>query len=231
MSIGLVESARKPERDGRGMAMSVAVHAAVIGLAWYATAGATVIPVRPPRVVVIPTYRPPATPTTTTTTTRGGGSPSRPVFDPKIPDKIPPVVPGPINIDRPVVSWDSLVAGPNDMGPGRDAGPSTGTAAPDGNGVFRTVDVMAEPDPRNPAPVYPSMLRSAGVEGSVSAQFVVDTAGRVVASSIAFAQGDNTLFQRAVRRALEAARFRPAEVNGRAVRVLMAQAFQFRIER
>jgi protein TonB len=90
---------------------------------------------------------------------------------------------------------------------------------------------MAEPDPRNPAPDYPSMLRNAGVEGSVSAQFVVDTTGRVLAASIAFAQGDNALFQRSVRRALEAARFRPALVNGRAVRVLMAQAFQFRLQR
>ncbi|MGH7648816.1 MAG: energy transducer TonB [Gemmatimonadaceae bacterium] len=230
MSIGLMESARKAERDGRGMAMSVAVHATVIGLAWYATAGATAIAVRPPRVVVIPTYRQPETPTTTSTTTRGGGAPSRRVYDPRIPDKIPPVVPGPIVVDEPVVSWDSLVAGPNDMGPGRDAGPPTG-ATPDGDGIFRTVDVMAEPDPTNPAPDYPSMLRNAGVAGSVSAQFVVDTTGRVVASSIAFAQGDNALFQRSVRRALEAARFRPALVNGRAVRVLMAQAFQFRLQR
>jgi hypothetical protein len=113
-----MESARKAERDGRGMAMSVAVHATVIGLAWYATAGATAIAVRPTRVVVMPAYRQPETPTTTSTTTRGGGAPSRRVYDPRIPDKIPPVVPGPIVVDEPVVSWDSLVAGPNDMGRG-----------------------------------------------------------------------------------------------------------------
>jgi protein TonB len=230
MSIALMESARKPERDARGMGMSVALHATVIGLAWYATAGATAAAVRPTAVVVIPTYRQPERPTTPSTARRGGGGPSQRVYDPHIPDKIPPVVPGPVLLEEPVVSWDSLLAGPNDMGPGRDAGPATG-ATPDGDGVFRTVDVMAEPDPRNPAPDYPSMLRNAGVEGTVSAQFVVDTTGRVAASSIAFAQGGNALFQRSVRRALEAARFRPALVNGRAVRVLMAQAFQFRLAR
>lgn len=90
---------------------------------------------------------------------------------------------------------------------------------------------MAVPDARNPAPVYPSMLRDAGIEGSVSAQFVVDTTGRVAASSIAFLGGGNALFQQSVRRVLEASRFSPALVNGHAVRVLMAQTFEFRLKR
>lgn len=230
MSIGLMESARTRERDGRGMTVSVVVHAMVIGLAWYATTGATVAAVRPDAVVVMPPYHDPGLRSTTSTSTHGGGASPRRAA-PSIPWTFPPVKPGPITINEPLVSWDSLVAGPNDVRAGRGDGPATGPSTPDDDGVFRTVDVMAEPDPRNPAPAYPDMLRSAGVEGSVSAQFVVDTTGRVVASSIAFAGGDNALFQRSVRRALEAARFRPALVNGRAVRVLMAQVFQFRLER
>ncbi|HEX6809597.1 MAG TPA: energy transducer TonB, partial [Gemmatimonadaceae bacterium] len=95
--------------------------------------------------------------------------------------------------------------------------------------VFRTVDVMAVPDARNPAPTYPSMLREAGIEGSISAQFVVDSTGRVAAPSITFLGGGNALFQQSVRRALEAARFSPALVDGHAVRVLMAQTFEFRL--
>lgn len=73
------------------------------------------------------------------------------------------------------------------------------------------------------------MLREAGIEGSISAQFVVDSTGRVAASSITFLGGGNALFQQSVSRALEAARFSPALVDGRAVRVFMAQTFEFRL--
>jgi len=230
MCIGLVESARRRERSESGMAVSVAVHAAVIGLAWFATAGATGVLVRPPAVTVLPIYHDPSQQKTPSAPTHGGG-PSRRVFvNRTIPLKVPPVPSGPITIREPVVSWDSLVAGPNDMGASHGTGTSA-APAPDAGAVFTTVDVTAEPDPRNPAPVYPEMLRSAGIQGSVSAQFVVDTSGRVIASTIAFVGGDNALFQQSVRRALEAARFRPALVNGRVVRVLMAQRFEFRLER
>ncbi len=231
MSIGLMESARSRARDGRGMAVSVGVHALVIGLAWYATTGASVAAVRPHTTVVIPTFRPPAQPATPSTQPRGRGGATHQHFAPTFPTRIPPVRPGPITIDVPVMAWDSLVAGPNDMGVSHGARTSATTPTPDGHGVFRTVDEMAEPDSRNPPPVYPAMLRDAGVEGSVSAQFVVDSTGRVIASSIALPNGDNALFRQSVRRALEAARFRPAMVNGRAVPVLMSQVVQFRLER
>lgn len=230
MCIGLVESARRRERSESGMVMSISVHAAVIGLAWYATAGASVVTVRPPVVTVLPIYHDPSHQKATSTSTHGGGPSPQVHVDRRIPSKIPPVKLGPFLTEEPAVSWDSLVAGPNDMGAAHGGG-SSAVPTPDAGEVFKTVDVMAEPDPRNPRPAYPDMLRSAGVQGAVSAQFVVDTTGRVIASTIAFVDGDNALFQRSVRRALEAARFRPALVNGRAVRVLMAQLFQFRLER
>lgn len=230
MSIGLMESARTRSRDGRGMAVSVAVHAMVIGLAWFATAGAAVVHVQPPNVVFIPPYRTPDNPVTTSTSHRGGGGARHAAPVATIPDKIPPVGSLPLTI-VPVVRWDSLVATSSDLGLSRGSGAATVATTHDAGGVYRTVDVMAEPDPRNPAPIYPTMLRSAGVEGSVSAQFVVDTTGRVVASSITFRDGDNAVFEQSVTRALAAARFRPALVNGRTVRVLMAQTFRFRLER
>jgi len=226
MRIGLMESERKRERHGRGMASSVVVHAAVIGLAWYGTARATVARSEPviatPIHFLAPSRR-------TTATTGGSGRPGGIRAPTRIPAHVPPIPVGPVTVHAPLVSWDSLVGAPNDWGSGHDAGARRGSPEQGADGVFRTVDVMAVPDTRNPAPVYPSMLRDAGVEGSVSAQFVVDSTGRVAASSIAFLDGGNAVFQQSVRRALEAARFSPAQVGGHAVRVLMAQTFEFRL--
>ena len=83
----------------------------------------------------------------------------------------------------------------------------------------------------NPAPRYPSMLQSAGLEGDVRAQFVVDTLGRVEQGSLQVLQSTHDLFVAAVRDALARARFRPAEVGGRKVRQLVEQTFTFRISR
>ena len=63
----------------------------------------------------------------------------------------------------------------------------------------------------------------------VTAQFVVDSTGRVDQRSIAFVGEANVLFERAVRRALEQARFTPAMLRGRPVRMMMRQDFVFRI--
>lgn len=227
MRIGLMESERKRERHGRGVASSVVVHAAVIALAWYGTAAANVAQ-SAPEIVQPVHYLPPAP---TPNTSKGGGTASAggrraPL---KIPTHLPPIPVGPVTVPTPPMAWDSLVGSPNDWGSSQDARGRPAAPGRGADGVFRTVDVMATPDPKNPAPVYPSVLRDAGVEGSVSAQFVVDSTGRVTASSVTFLGDGNALFRQSVRRALEAARFSPALVDGRAVRVLMAQTFQFRL--
>jgi protein TonB len=83
----------------------------------------------------------------------------------------------------------------------------------------------------NAPPRYPALLRSAGVEGLVHAQFVVDTAGRVERESIRFARSDHQLFDRAVTEALLRSRYAPAEAGGRKVRQLVEQAFSFALQR
>jgi len=229
MCIGLLESERKWERHGRGMVSSVVVHAVVIGLAVAGTADAKVAHTAAEVVRRINFPPPPATPTR-----HGGdgsGTSSGITAPPKIPKRLPPIPVGPVKVPLPAVSWDSLVGAPHKWGTGPDAGARRGSNGSRPDGVFRTVDVMAVPDARNPAPVYPSMLREAGIEGSISAQFVVDSTGRIAASSITFLEGGNALFQQSVRRALEAARFSPALVDGHAVRVLMTQTFEFRLRR
>jgi protein TonB len=85
--------------------------------------------------------------------------------------------------------------------------------------------------PGTATPRYPAMLQSAGVEGSVRAQFVVDTLGRVEQGSFRALESTHDLFTAAVRDALSRARFKPAEAGGRRVRQLVEQSFSFSIAR
>jgi protein TonB len=78
-------------------------------------------------------------------------------------------------------------------------------------------------------PRYPDILRQAGVEGEVLAQFVVDTTGRAEMSSFRVLKASHDLFGTAVKNALPGMRFIPAEVGGRKVRQLVQQPFSFGI--
>lgn len=80
-------------------------------------------------------------------------------------------------------------------------------------------------------PAYPDMLRTAGIEGQVLAQFVVDTTGRAEMSTFKALKSDNDLFTTAVKNALARMRFLPAEVGGRKVKQLVQQPFQFSLNR
>lgn len=80
-------------------------------------------------------------------------------------------------------------------------------------------------------PTYPDMLRSAGIEGTVMAQFVVDTTGRAEMATFKVLKSDNDLFSNAVKNALQRMRFLPAEVGGRKVKQLVQQPFQFSLNR
>ena len=85
--------------------------------------------------------------------------------------------------------------------------------------------------PGAPGPQYPDMLRTAGIEGTVLAQFVVDTTGRAEMSTFKVLKSDNDLFSNAVKNALQRMRFLPAEVGGRKVKQLVQQPFQFSLNR
>jgi protein TonB len=83
--------------------------------------------------------------------------------------------------------------------------------------------------PGSPTPRYPDILRQAGVEGEVLAQFVVDTTGRAESGSFKVLKSSHDLFAQAVRSALPGMRFIPAEVGGRRVKQLVQQPFAFAI--
>lgn len=76
---------------------------------------------------------------------------------------------------------------------------------------------------------YPAILRSAEIGGEVLAQFVVDTLGRVEIGSYKTVRKTHDLFDQAVREALPAMRFTPAEVGGNKVRQLVQTPFVFQL--
>ena len=82
---------------------------------------------------------------------------------------------------------------------------------------------------RSGQPAYPETLRSAGIEGEVDAEFVVDTTGRAEPGSIKITKATNDLFKAAVVSALPKMRFLPAEVGGKKVKQLVQQPFTFTI--
>jgi TonB family protein len=94
-----------------------------------------------------------------------------------------------------------------------------------------TVDTPVAAKGNNPVPHYPSLLASAGVEGSVVMNFVVDTLGVVEKRSIVALHSSHALFEQAVRDALVRMRFTPAQVHGRNVRQLVEQTFVFSLNR
>ena len=85
--------------------------------------------------------------------------------------------------------------------------------------------------PGGAQPRYPDILRQAGVEGEVLAQFVVDTSGRAEMGSYKVLKTTHELFGNAVKNALSGMRFIPAEVGGRKVRQLVQQPFTFAISK
>jgi bla regulator protein blaR1 len=80
-------------------------------------------------------------------------------------------------------------------------------------------------------PRYPDLLRNAGVEGEVLAEFVVGPDGTADVRSFKVLKATHDLFTKAVREALPRMRFNPARVGGKAVRQLVQQPFTFSLSK
>lgn len=83
--------------------------------------------------------------------------------------------------------------------------------------------------PGNPPPRYPYELRREGRMGEVWASFVVDTTGRVDPASFEALLADHALFAEAVREALKAHRFKPAQRAMSPVASRVHQRFMFQL--
>ncbi|HKG90391.1 MAG TPA: TonB family protein, partial [Gemmatimonadaceae bacterium] len=111
------------------------------------------------------------------------------------------------------------------------AGGGAGVAAVATDGVYdaHMVDKAVVSVGDNPIPRYPEMLRQASIGGTVLAQFVVDTLGRVDLRSIRVLRSDHELFSDAVRLNLPRMRFLPAQVGDRKVPQLVQMPFTFAV--
>lgn len=231
----LPESNAQRQRRVGGAMVSAVVHVVFIALAVRATGlkaevAPDITPVRP--IFVAPPTTPPSKPPVATApTSPASPSPTVPVPPTPellIPDVITPGIPEPGNPIDPS-AWEQRGRVP--VSSMASSGIATSPNVP---GQLMTEDIVDKPIlaiPGTATPRYPSMLQSAGVEGDVRAQFVVDTLGRVEPGSVRILDKSHDLFAAAVENALSRARFKPAEAGGRKVRQLAEQVFTFRITR
>ena len=76
-------------------------------------------------------------------------------------------------------------------------------------------------------PVYPDRLRSAGIEGQVLVQFVVDENGNAQMNTFKVIKSTDNELTESVRRAVNGSTFIPAEVRGHRVKQLVQQPYMF----
>ena len=231
----LLESKPKKEKRGGGTVTSVIVHSILVGLAVYATANAAIRnekpkqekidfvetpkdeppppkeeppPPPPPDVVVAP---PPP---------KGFQVLTAPV---EIPDVIPDIDLSKKVTDEADFSGKGVAGG---VAKGKEGGAVVQSDQP----YFEfQVEKPVVPAPGSVSPRYPDMLRQAGVEGEVLAQFVVDTTGKAEAGSLKILKSSHDMFVQSVKNALPQMKFIPAEVGGRKVKQLVQQPFSFSI--
>lgn len=235
----LPESRRRRRRSTRGLATSVVLHGALIGVVVVGTARGTPAPPAPPVETVLYHAPPPAAPETPRASAppRDAATPPRPdqptVPAPALPApiEVPEVIapPGPATLPPDFFERRALGAAPTGGAPGGLPG---GTGPAPADGIWSPHLVEREVVPLGgAAPRYPETLRGAGTEGTVVAEFVVDTAGRVEPATVTIVERAHPLFEQAVRQALRGMRFRPAEAGGRTVRQLVRQPFVFALRR
>ena len=228
----LLESKPKKQRTTGGMVMSVVLHTIMISLAVWATLNAgqkdarakvedvQFVENKPKEEVKPKDEPPPPEKIASVTPPKGFQVLVAPV---EIPDVIPDVDLTKKATDEADFSGKGVAGG---TGKGVGSGPPVDSNQP----FFEfQVEKPVVPAPNSPSPRYPDILRSAGVEGEVMAQFVVDTTGRVEMSTFKVLRTSHDLFAAAVRQALPNMRFIAAEVGGRKVKQLVQQPYVFNI--
>ncbi len=233
----LLESKPKKEKRGGGTVTSIVLHSILVGLAVYATANAAIRNEKPKQekidFVETPKDQPP---------------PKEEPPPPPPPDVVvappPPkgfqVLTAPVEIPDviPDIDLSKKVTDENDFsGKGVAGGTSKGVEG--GKAVVQSdqpyfefqVEKPVVPAPGSISPRYPDMLRQAGVEGEVLAQFVVDTTGRAEPGSLKILKSSHDMFIQSVKNALPQMKFIPAEVGGKKVKQLVQQPFTFSISK
>jgi TonB family protein len=240
MKVVLIESGARPSRRLGGGLASVVVHAALIGLALFATrATMQTVPVLAAEAPPI-TYVKPKPPPMAAIVPAAAVASSAPVFAaPVIPRiSMPTIVPvglPEINFEVAPMPDPSLYSGagdPRPTGAVSVVGGGGGGTGTEGTGFWSGAElamrIVTKPEP----PRYPSQLQQNGIEGTVLLKFVVDTLGRIDPASIVVVESAHPQFTTAARATLDKFRFQPAvTVDGSKVRAAAIMPFVFRITR
>lgn len=235
----LLESKAKKPRSTAGTVTSIVLHGILISGAVYATAHATMEAEKPKEEKVEfvemkkdepppPKDEPPPPPPPEAV---AAPPPPKGFQVLTAPVEIPDIIP---KIDLSKKLTDEADFSGKGVAGGRATGDPNVKSAPinDNQTYFEfQVEKQAAVAPGNRPPAYPSVLQSQGVEGKVSAQFVVDTTGRAEMSSWKVLDSSNELFNQAARDAVRGWRFLPAEVGGRRVRQLVQQTIGFTLNK
>ncbi|HEX9705650.1 MAG TPA: energy transducer TonB [Gemmatimonadales bacterium] len=141
------------------------------------------------------------------------------------------VAPTVIPTDIPPINLQEKFDPRDYSGSGVEGGIGTGLV-PSGDQVYAEAVVEEKPELLSaPQPEYPQLLRTAGIEGTVIVQVVIDTMGRAEPTSLRIVRSPNPGFDQPVKNAVLRALFRPARVHGRAVRVLVQIPFNFTLKK
>ncbi|MDH3292302.1 MAG: energy transducer TonB [Gemmatimonadota bacterium] len=121
--------------------------------------------------------------------------------------------------------------------PGSDARAVTwgvpGATGAGGTNPLYESNVVDDPPKLLSAPgvPYPTLLREAGIEGTVLAEVVLDTLGRAEAATFTVVAATHRAFEGPAREVVLGSLYRPGRVQGRAVRVIVRLPIAFRIDR
>ena len=119
---------------------------------------------------------------------------------------------------------------PEPLAPGKAKQGEAPTVIAEGTDYYEfQVEKPVSRTANSPSPRYPEILREAGVEGEALVSFVVDETGLADPASFKVVRSTHELFSTAVREALPAMRFTPAEVGGKKVRQMVQAPFSFAI--
>lgn len=145
-----------------------------------------------------------------------------------------PSVPGPISVVAPDLRHLPIPSLPQTRARSQPSSAVLSTTAyPSGTSPADRWSSLLSEQPADiltgPIPVYPELLRQAGVQGRVVLEAVVDTTGRVLAPSILVVSATNPGFVAPARQALLTTLFRPAMVGGRPVPMRVRIPYEFTI--
>lgn len=212
----------EPESSFAAALPSTVLHAVMVAAAIVASQAAP-LPVSKDPIDVSLVWHPVSstnTPVVDGGTTTLGGPPVgiEPAPDiPSLPDL--PRMPG-----IPKVDVRSLIPGGDSLGRVGGRGDPLGATQ-----VFNESEVDDVPSLLAAGPLrYPQVLREAGITGSVTLAFIIDTEGRVEGQGVEVLAATHPGFVAAATETIRASRFHPAKSHGLAVRARVRQTISFR---